>query len=293
MRIASIGYLDYLIVFETCRSTLSDFYFRSRGAALRLLGAYDEKGMGQGILMYERGGVRTEICYLGVCRPGHGVGTQLFSFLVEQEKAAGRKILLRVNQNSDAGSILNHMAEKQGFVRKDQVELFRSGPEDIPRWKQYMERHGRAILGLLGGQGFTAVPFTEVSGKLWSQLQDIRHTEFDLSLNPVGVMNGYKGKFSREVSYLSLKEGQPAAYCLVCQPDALHYVFEVISAARRFQNTGVIFQPLAMAIDRVTELPFRQIAFAMYQKNRKAIALSGRMMRSIISTRELQYNYEL
>lgn len=293
MRIGPIGYLDYLIVFEACRSRLSDHYFRSRGNTLQILGAYDEKGWGQGILLYECRGNQTELCYLGVRQPGNGVGTALFNFLAEQEQAEGRKILLRANQNSESGRILSRMAEKRGFVLKDQVELFRAGPEVRPRWKAYMEKHGAAILKLLEEQGFQAVPFTEVGQRLWEQLQDVKSMEFDLSLDPVGVMNGRKGLFNREISYLSLKDGQPAAYCLVCQPDARHYVFEVISAAGRFQDTGVIFQPLALAIDKVVERSGWQVGFAMYQKNRKAMALSGRMMRSVISVRELQYNYEL
>lgn len=293
MKIQSVGYLEYLIAYESCRSRMSDYFFRNRENTLRILGACDEDGEGQGLLLYERRGGWTEICWVGVRHPGQGVGTALLTFLIEQECSEGRHILLRAGHGSESGRILSHMAEKQGFSLKDKVELFRSGPEDIPRWKNYMEHHGTVILNFLKEQGFHAIPFTEVKGELWKTLKDRLSTDFDVSLDPLSVMNGRKGMFNREVSYLSVKDGEPAAYCLVCQPDAQDFVFEVISAADRFQNMGVILQPLALSIEKTVEYPFRQIGFAMYEKNRKAIALSKRMMKNFVSVREIQYNYEL
>ncbi|MGI6069857.1 MAG: hypothetical protein ACOYBE_05460 [Blautia sp.] len=290
-QIETVGYLDYLIVFESCRSPLGDYYFQNRGGTIRALGIRDQEGVGRGVLLYERMASQTEILYLSVRDKREGVGTALLTYLVKQEKEKGQTLLFRIQESGKYSDILKKMAGKQGFSVRDTVELFRSKKEDYPRWQTYMKRHGERILKLLDTQGFEAVSFLEIPSDVQEEIRNLKHMDFTGELDPVGVMDGRKGHFCKEISYISMKDGHPAAYCLVCRPDPLHYVFEIISAAAKYQDTGVIFQPFAMAVNKVGEYPYRQVGFAVYQTNKKAIALTGRMMSHLISTRELQYNY--
>lgn len=285
--------VEYLILFEACRTPLSDYYLSEKGSAVTILGLWNRRGERAGILLYVTGNEVTEILYLGAVRPGEGTATALLGALAAEERQKGRKLLLRVNESHPRCGALRAIAEKQGFRLQDRVEIFRSRREDYGRWLAYMERHGNRILAFLEGQGFEAVPFASADPGLLARFLDRGDPEYDRGMDPAKIVQGQEAYFCREKSWLSVRDGRAAAYCLVCGHNENDYIFEILSARKEYQGTGVIFQPFAMSVRSVGETECGTIEFAMFEQNKRAIALSGRVMKHLISSRSVQYNYML
>lgn len=286
-----IGYLEYVIVFASCRTPLSDYYVKYRGERCQILGAYGEDYQGVGILIGELCFPVLEIWYVGTVKSGSGMGKALVQAAISMGRERSfQSLRMRINTSNSSYEALRGLAESCGFSSREEVELFHSDWEKRKEWQSYMNVHGNRMLDVLAEAGFRGIPFSQVPREQWEELS--KNPSFDDFLNPGDIFRGYKGSFCRELSYLSLYGQNPAAYCLVCRPDETSYVFEIISEAEEYQNTGVIFQAFALSANAVIQHPYRRVGFAMYRQNKKALALSGRLMRRIISGREVQYQYE-
>lgn len=291
-QVKRIGYLDYLIVFEAYRTPLSDFYVKNE-PHLQILGAYDATQRAGGLLLCRFSGTLLEI----LCVKGEKEGQDLERQLMEAAIEIGRdssmeKILLRVPQNNGKEEAFGSLVEELGFEMTGKETVFRSLKQDYGRWQKYMEQHGNKILRYLEKEGFRFLSFAEAPDKVLQKVRESRKRGFDPILEPNRILNGEKGRFCDKISYLSLKGEEVAAYCLVTQPSKLYYVFEIISAAAPYQNTGVIFQPFALSVKEVGNYPYQAVGFAMDQKNDRAIALSRRMMKSLVSVQNQEYHYE-
>ena len=229
-----IGCLDYLIVFRGLRTPLSDFYVNTQSADNRILGAYNEKKEGVGILIFGIEGEQAEILYIGANPKRQGTASELLHFFLDSMKEVGIKsVLWRICQSNSSFQEMEALAQKCDFHIKDTVKIFRSYKEDYSGWTEYMERHGDRIDRYLREEGFRPVSFAEASEEAIAEILDVSGDTFDDSLDPSRIICGQKGKFCREISYMSLKDGHPVAYCLVTQPGTEQYVFEIISTAKK------------------------------------------------------------
>lgn len=291
VEIREAGYLEYCIAFAALRTALADFYLRNQPDACGLLGAY-EGGRPRGYLLYRGADDSLEILQLQAEEEAEEISRALLLAAAEKGRKHGfSQVLFRLTEGRKNYEWMKGLLERTGFSIEARSEIFRSLPERKEAWRAYQEKHGRAVLGLLEEQGFVPVPFSQAPESAIAAICERRMGGFEGILNPGELLRGRKGRVCLDISYLSLKEGEPAAYCLVSQPDPDHYIFEIIAAAVKYQNTGVIFQPFACSSDQVSRRPYRSLEFCMYRDNRKAIALTGRMMKALISSRESQYSY--
>lgn len=292
MEVRPTGVLEYFVAFSQCRTPLSDFYVNTAGTGI--LGAWDEEGnMGIGFLIYEQKGTFAEILCLECIRQKTGTEERLLQeFLDLGKRESMETILFRLSRDSSWYPRLKELVEKNGFTVKEKLYLFRSYMEDYSRWKEYRRKHGERILRFLAEEGFQAMPFCEAPDGLLEEVIRDPDGRFDKMLDPARVIQGRKGPFHREISYLSVKEGHPAAYCLVTSPGREQCVFEIISAAEEYQNTGVVFQSFCLAMDALENRPYKRIAFAIAEENKKAVVLSKRIMKALIRHTNIQYNYE-
>lgn len=297
MAIRPVGYLEYMVAFAGCRMGLSDFYIKNQGAGCMVLGAFDECARGQGILIVRDTGNRAEIVYLNVKEEyrRRGIGRALLKNAADTARKNGgiTAVSCRLKEGHGFYAVFRHMLEKAGFVIVEETELFRSYREDYGTWTHYMERQGYAMEKLLNEEGYKPICFAQASKQAVKIIRDTNRNGFGTALDPNPILDGYKGKFCEQLSFVSLKEGKPAAYCLVCQPDERNLIYEMISVAERYRDTGVIFQPFAKSVNSLKDIPYHCVGFAMHKKNKKALALTRRLMCGLVSTSDTQYDFQL
>lgn len=293
MRTKAVGPLEYYIMFSRCRTPLSDFYVGTARMDIHILGAWGRKGEAAGFLLYEQKEGFAEILCLECTGSAAGAKERLLEdFLALGRKLSFERILFRLMADSAKYPELKDLVERNGFALKKKMYLFRSDKEGYLNWKSYRRQHGERMLRFLEEEGFRAMSFDEAPARMIREAACNPTGRFDKALDPAGIIGGKKGPFSPQISHLSVKDEELAAYCLVTNPGRGQYIFEVISAAEEYQDTGVIFQSFCLAADALENFPYKRIVFAMDEGNKKAMVLSKRIMKALIRHTGIQYNYE-
>lgn len=294
-RIRELNYLEYFFSFAGCRSALSDFYVDCYRDCAHILGASLSDGRPAGLLIWAGKQGTAELLYIFVpeSERRRGTGKALVKFSQDQIRAedGSWEMTGRIQKDGPEYEGLKALYEGAGFSMEDQLKVFQAHMKDYPVWERYMEKHGRALERYLLEEGFSPVSFEEAPRRALDQILDMESGRFDRSLDPAPVLEGRKGDFRQDLSFLSVKDGQAAAYCLVTQPDAESIVYEIFSVAEEYRSCGVILQPFLNSMKELKKTKIRRIGFAVFASNSKALALTGRLMRNLISRTEIQYIY--
>lgn len=294
--IRRLNYLEYLFGFSRCRSPLSDYYLDHCRETVNILGAFRQDGQEAGLILWAQERRKADLLYLYVL-PGErnkGIGGALLDRAIHGDGKGDppEQMRCRISAGGDSFPVWKKLLESRHFFLDREMKIFQADMNRYPVWERYMEKHGKQLDWYLREEGFTPVSFQEAP--LWA-VEEIQHpgeTGFDTSLDPVSILMGKKGDFRRDLSFLSLRDGRVASYCLVSQPDSTSIVYEIFSSARDYQYTGVILQPFLMSMNVLKNAGISRIGFAVYQDNGKALALTRRLMRGLISHTETQYHYQ-
>lgn len=293
--IRQLNYLEYLFGFSRCRSPLSDYYLDHCRETVSILGAFRQDGQESGLILWAQEKGKADLLYLYVLpeERNQGVGGALLDRVIHGDGEANppEQMRCRISASGESFPAWKKLLESRHFFPDREMKIFQADMSRYPVWERYMEKHGASLNRYLQEEGFTPVSFQEAP--LWAveEIQNPAKTGFDTSLDPAPVLLGQKGDFRRDLSFLSLREGRVASYCLVSQPDSTSIIYEIFSSARDYQYTGVILQPFLMSMNVLKNTGISRIGFAVYQDNGKALALTRRLMKGLISHTETQYHY--
>jgi hypothetical protein len=182
-----------------------------------------------------------------------------------------------------------------GYAVAGKVRIFRCAPggeRDYRGWEDYMAKRGDRLVRWLEADGFSAATFDGAGDAVMRELYESASNEFGNDLDITPFLNGEGCNLLTSVSSVALKDGRPAAYCLVTGPDAISAVFEQISVARPYRNTGALLMALAESMRRFKELGYTRAAYAIYENNAAALAFAGKILRRMTSNEKTQCNFE-
>ncbi|MDR1472878.1 MAG: GNAT family N-acetyltransferase [Synergistaceae bacterium] len=200
-----------------------------------------------------------------------------------------------VAENTSGFGFIRDFLAGNGYVIADKVRIFRcepGGERDYRGWEVYMAERGDRLVRWLEADGFSAVTFESAGDTVMKELYESGANEFGNDLDITPFLDGEGCNLLRSVSAVALKDGRPAAYCLVTGPDTVSAVFEQISVAKAYRNTGVLLMALAESMRRFKELGYTRAVYAIYERNTIALAFARKILRKMTSNEKAQYNFE-
>jgi GNAT superfamily N-acetyltransferase len=204
------------------------------------------------------------------------------------------KMKLCLLENIPEFNNVNHLLISGGYAIKDKVFLFRGNTGDYKNWQDFMESRGNRLMKWLESRGYAAESFDSSGEELMNALRLTPQSDYRNKLDIGSFLRGERGAVVGSMSYIAYKKGDsaiPASYCLVTSPDEKSVIFDQISVAQKYINTGVILYPFAMAMKRFGEMGFQRAVYAIYENDVSAISFANRFLARITSHRSTQYNY--
>lgn len=275
------SYTDYLGLFGDYRTPHSDLAAKlaaENGGCILIL--MDEAGpCGYLCLVSEGEASRLQYIFVLPGRRGAGHARRLLSHIMEDGTGLLR---LSLPEQSEAFSPLCHLVLTMGFREIGSSVTFQSGTacgEEL--WSRLMEGKGRAYRQVLERMGFRACSFREAPRQHLDSLYDSGQNEYENSLDVRPFFEMKSKCLDLDLSFLALHRSEDgeklAAYSLVTRPDAHSAVFEQMSAAKQFQNTGCVVLPVLYSMEAFYRLGLERAAYNMYEDNAGAHALRRKL----------------
>ena len=246
-------YTDYLGLFGDYRTAHSDLAAKlAAESGGCILIQTDEAGpCGYICQVVEGEGSRLQYIFVLPERRGEG---QAKSLLIHAMAEGAGLLRLSLPEKSAAFSSLCHLARTLGFQETGSSITFHSGTacgEGL--WENLMEGRGRIYRQVLERMGFCAWSFREAPRHHLDSLYDSGQNEYGNSLD-VRPYFDMRGKcLDLDLSFLAVHRDETgeklAAYSLVTRPDDNSAIFEQMSAAEKFQNTGCVVLPVLYSME--------------------------------------------
>ncbi|MDR3280633.1 MAG: hypothetical protein LBT23_08970 [Synergistaceae bacterium] len=272
------------------------YYIRNIGKDGFVLSSFDEYDpMGYLICRADRSANRLLAQIVNVLDKYRLCGT-CSRLLSEAETICGEirleAVKICVAGNDPGCGFISDFLIRKEYAITDKVRIFRCGEQDYRGWDEYMARTGGRLIRWLEEDGFSAVTFENAKDAVMTELRESASNEFGNNLEISPFLDGEGCNILRSVSSVALKEEHPVAYCLVTGPDVVSAVFEQISVAKAYKNTGVLLLTIAESMRRFKEFGYRRAAYAIYDSNTSALAFARKILYRMTSVEKIQLNFE-
>jgi hypothetical protein len=182
-----------------------------------------------------------------------------------------------------------------GYAATSRARLVTCGEDGGPgyeNWERYMSERGERLVRWLTDMSFRAVSFEDAGRDVISTLRRSMFSEYANELDIVPFLDGENNRLLKSVSSVVLLDGNPVAYCLTTKPDDISVVFEQISAAKTYRNTGAVFLAIATSMRRFRELGYKRATYAIYESNPAASSFVKRILGRMTNREIVQRVFE-
>lgn len=286
------SYTDYLFIFGDSRTAYSDNAAKisiSSGGKIYILVT---DNIPCGFLCAAREPEGTRI-YYGFTEENYqkkGVFSKLLHYAVcNLQKPIKLNILFGHKYYSEVINICASL----GFIFKSSCNVYRCISEDFIRWEKYMETSGNKLYKYLEKHGYSCVSFAETDEMIYDMLYHSSENEFKNQLNVKAFFNNSNKNMNKDMSFVAVKDGKPAAYTLVSCPDSKSAVFEHISVSHSYAGSGCILMCFAKSMESFKKLDCKRALYAMYDENTHADSFRKKLLEHITSSVRRSENYIL
>jgi len=296
-RIIEGTYTDYICLFGDHRTAYADLCARaadSGSGALYIL--LDEKGPCGYLAQTDEGDTdRIAQIFTVPERRGEGAAKLL---IAEALKRSDKELWINLTEDAAHFAPLDKLIRKAGFWVGNVSTSFRSGIEkDLSHWEKFMQKKGNRLCALIERLGFIAYSFSEAPAEFIDALYNSSYNEYGNRLDVRPFFDNEGRALDRDMSFLLVHAGEQgkklAAYSLIIRPDERSAVFEHLSAAPEFQNTGCIFLAVARSMEAFQKKGCNRAAYTVYADNKRAHAFSEKVFGrvTVSSHRTIHYMF--
>lgn len=223
-----------------------------------------------------------------------GIATQMLERAIALTQDLNVDILsaLVIPQNA-CGDILEHLLIKTGFDKLNTATIARFDyATSAPAWNEFMEQRGTSICKGLLKKGYKTVSFAEVDEEVLEKLRTAMVDDFPRQLDPFRLMASKEQKFVPDHSFITLKDGNPAAFATVTTIDDRSLSFQQLSAGYKYQGRGAFLLPLAALIEKlITEQHYTRVATLVHDSNNRMQALINGFLQTLAISMKTQNSY--
>ena len=292
LEIKEITLTDYYFMMFGMRTCFTDLCARSADSSggRIIMALYEQKPVG--FVCFERGRNETRLlcCFTREDCRRQGVFTELLKYA---KNTLPRPIKMSIAEEHRSFAAVDAALRKAGFVSDGRCVVFRGERNDYPEWERFMERSGSGMCAYLGRRGFSAVPFSQLSEAALERIKNSTSNDYEGDISALGFFENPAKNMDMDASFAAVKDGVPEAFVLVSRPDEGSFVFEIISASKKYMTTGVVLLPFAHSMCAFKDSGSGKIRYAMYESNVHANAFRKKLLDKVTSARKYSDNYIL
>lgn len=287
------SYMDYVFLFGDSRTIHTDLIVKEtlHGEDKWFLIAYkNEKPAGYLCASREGRLVKVLYVYTQETLRGQGIFHALMEYLIQSTKYT---IMMNITQDNPYYHVVESVCHTLQFKEDSAYILYHSEVEKLSAWDDFMKEKGNALVKLLERWGFSAISLAESPKKIVEQLYNSKENQYQNLLDVRHFFDGENKFVNRELSFVAIKGGELAAYCLVTSRDGVSVVYEQFSVAEKYLGSGVILLPYAKSMEVCKSTGVKKACFAISETNRRSNLFYEKVLDRINTTKTKSINYIL
>lgn len=268
VNVKRLNLLSYKILFGD-KSLLLDRYAARTTTHDVILGIFAGDLCVGAMVLLERsyGHAAMELSYITILEEyrGRGLGMQFVKAACEYVRNLGiHSISVHVNRGREHKELF----DRCGFECSYKLRIIHCDVTEASQriWQAKKERLFDKMQKHLLHKGFQVTSFADACKEDIAQIVQ-NESGFDPSLSPGEIIMGLKGRFLKEYSYLCMKDDKAAAVTLMLQADAESLVFQLISVAEPFKNTGALMLPVLKSMERIFSFEYKRVSYCIQNTN--------------------------
>ncbi|MDO5444930.1 MAG: hypothetical protein Q4F31_04845 [Eubacteriales bacterium] len=277
----TISLPDYLTKYSDLRTSLSDFYVKTRNC--KIIGIADEAISGKGFLLADMGAV-TEVLFIAAENDNASVKKALLNYL-KGKLPAGSTIQWRIVDNP----VNETLALEYGFRCGNTLNIFHSVDRDNEQADKILQDYDK-LYTFMERRGYRTVSFDELSEDELLQIRNNPDGEFDSYLRPGALMDDKLGGFSGKLSSASIRDGKVAAYTIIRNSDGNVCIFEIICVAESERKNGTFILPFLRSFREMKDSGAKSALFAVYDTNSEMLKIVKKRFSGLIASQSIQHN---
>lgn len=287
-----LNLLSYRISFGG-KSLLLDQYAAITTRLDVILGIFADNLCAGAMVLLDRSGDHSamELSYIMILEEyrGRGLGMQFVKAACEYVRNLGiHSISVRVNQGREH----NELFDRCGFERSHELRIIHCDVTEANQqiWQAKKERLFDKMQKRLLHKGFRVTSFADAHKEDIARVVQ-NESGFAPSLSPGEIIMGLKGRFLKEYSFLCMKDDKAAAVTLMLQADAESLVFQLISVAEPFKNTGALMLPVLKSMEWIFSFEYKRVSYCIQNTNLEMRKVSEKLFDDLTTRTAVQQCY--
>ena len=222
-----------------------------------------------------------------------GYATRLVEHAGRYAKDIGLKLTARLRAGGENTDALKKILERAGFVKTDTAHIFRCSLDDPTEltWRQTMALFADKLCAWLERKGFSTVSFKDADPGLKESALKEQQSGFQSGYGHMMLAGGARGVFLEEYSFITAINGAPAALTMLIEGDAGSVIFQLITAAEKYQSAGVILLPIVHSMDKLFLSDYRTVYYCIFDSNERMHRLARQIFDNLTVKEVLQVCY--
>jgi GNAT superfamily N-acetyltransferase len=256
----------------------------------------DGKPIGAGILMNKdcpQDYLELSYFYIAEDKRGKGYGKFLVQKMCDDAKQIGKiGLSARLATSNTSLDCVKHLFALHEFQFTNTAHIYQCKIDEPSQqiWLNMIDKKYQRIYNWVKRKGFSCTSFEKVDCDMVKKAYD-KNAGFDTKYNLSFIDSGGRGVFMKEYSYLAEKGGQPAAVVMVTKPDTDSLVYQLISVAEKFRNTGAVLLPVIDSISLAYQSTFKSAYFCIYSDNISMINMADEIFMPLTDRKTKQLCY--
>ena len=281
--IKSASQLEYIFLFSACRTQYLDLMVQNALDSGQLWILYEDNAAA-GLLCAEKNEKECIITYV-FTKPEYRRRGVMKALLTHQCNSASTTIRTYFSQNHVFYSGIKALLLSLGFRYQTGCRVYHCEAEGYTRWNAYLEKTGNRLLAVLARQGYTSTSFRDMPWSVWEELWHSGESAFDNQLPVKALLSRSRRKINPDLSFVTTRKGELAAYCMVSCLSERTAIFEQTSSAKSLLGSGVILQSFANAMCALgKKADLLRVVYTIYETNQQADAFRKKILRTITSS---------
>ncbi|MDR0405025.1 MAG: GNAT family N-acetyltransferase [Oscillospiraceae bacterium] len=201
-----------------------------------------------------------------------GYGNLLFDAALNWAHKLGKSLTFRLQDINNYKNILLHMLEKRSAKLIDMVCVYQHSVNDQSRaqWQEVTDKSFSKIRNLLLAQGFECKSFESAEPAILDKIYK-NNNNFDKKYDAAGIAKGHMGIFLPSYSFVSYKNGEPAAIVMTTESCEESAVVQLISAAKNYEKSGAVLISIMSLMEKIFNFKYKKIGYCVSSDNNKML----------------------
>lgn len=285
------SYMDYVFLFGDSRTVYTDSMVKEALHSEEkwiLIAWKDGKPAGYLCAAGENGRLRVLYAYTRETLRGQGIFHALMVHLIQSTELP---VMINMTQENPYFPAMESVCHTLGFQEHSTYILYHAVAEKLSAWDDFMEEKGNSLVELLARWGFSAVSLAECPEEILKQLYDSKKSGFQNQLEVRPFFDNEYKFLNRELSFVAMKEGELAAYCLLTSRDGINVVYEQFSVAEKYLGSGVVLLPHVKSMEVFKKLGAKKACFAISETNKRSNLFNEKVMDRMVVSKTKSINY--